>query len=179
MKFNNKGFTLIELLAVIVIMGILMMVAIPAMQRYIDNSKKDSYVNTVKECVNSFKNARAAGLLQCSDGTNGSETTTGVSYFIKLEDDGDKKGALSLLETKAVSPWDKKPISGYIQVVSSVSVRITDNSGHTIAKSKTNGTGIPVDQITRDSVYEKGTISALTDKVQGSTSTYYQCWVAE
>lgn len=45
---NNKGFTLIELLAVIVIMGVLMMVAIPQVTKYIENSKKDAYVETSK-----------------------------------------------------------------------------------------------------------------------------------
>ncbi|MCI8459773.1 MAG: prepilin-type N-terminal cleavage/methylation domain-containing protein, partial [Bacilli bacterium] len=34
-NINEKGFTLIELLAVITIMGILMMVAIPAVTRII------------------------------------------------------------------------------------------------------------------------------------------------
>ena len=44
-KINSKGFTLVELLAVIVIMGILMMVAIPAVTRTIENSRKDTFIN--------------------------------------------------------------------------------------------------------------------------------------
>ena len=42
---NNKGFTLIELLAVIVILGILLALAIPRVSQYINNSKKDSFVD--------------------------------------------------------------------------------------------------------------------------------------
>ena len=44
-KINSKGFTLIELLAVITIMGILMMVAIPAVSRTIENSRRDSFAD--------------------------------------------------------------------------------------------------------------------------------------
>ena len=38
-KLNKKGFTLVELLAVITIMGILMIVAVPAVQRTIRNTR--------------------------------------------------------------------------------------------------------------------------------------------
>ena len=45
---KKKGFTLIELLAVIIILGILMLIAIPSVTSYINNSRKNSYLDTVK-----------------------------------------------------------------------------------------------------------------------------------
>ena len=51
-KINKKGFTLIELLAVIVIMGILMMVAIPSVNLIIIDARKDIYVNSARTFIN-------------------------------------------------------------------------------------------------------------------------------
>ena len=48
---KNKAFTLIELLAVIIILGILMLIAIPSVTNYINNSRKNTYVTTVNELV--------------------------------------------------------------------------------------------------------------------------------
>ena len=46
---KKNGFTLIELLAVIIILGILMLIAIPSVTAYINNSRKDAYVDSIKE----------------------------------------------------------------------------------------------------------------------------------
>ena len=48
---KNKAFTLIELLAVIILLGILMLIAIPSVTSYINNSRKNVYVDTAKELV--------------------------------------------------------------------------------------------------------------------------------
>ena len=48
---NKKGFTLIELLAVIVILGILMLIAIPSVTKYIDSSKRETYIKSLSNMV--------------------------------------------------------------------------------------------------------------------------------
>ena len=48
---NKKGFTLIELLAVIIILGVIMLIAIPSVTSSVTKSRKNAYVTTVKKLV--------------------------------------------------------------------------------------------------------------------------------
>lgn len=53
---SKKGFTLIELLAVIVILGILMVIAIPSVTEYIINSRKSAVISSAKVYINTVTN---------------------------------------------------------------------------------------------------------------------------
>ena len=50
MKKKN-GFTLIELLAVIIILGVIMLIAIPSVTGSVNNSRKKSYINNAKQLI--------------------------------------------------------------------------------------------------------------------------------
>ena len=71
---KNKGFTLIELLAVIIILGILMIIAIPSVTKYISDSRKSAYVDTAKQVASAAKNLVNSGKLEMYD--------TSVAYYI-------------------------------------------------------------------------------------------------
>ncbi len=54
-KLNKKGFTLIELLAVIIILGVLMIIAIPSVTTYIQNSRKSAYIDSAAAYVEAVR----------------------------------------------------------------------------------------------------------------------------
>ena len=66
MKKKN-GFTLIELLAVIIILGVLMIIAVPAVTKYINDSRKNGYVSTAKNLAGGVRNLINSGSLDLDD----------------------------------------------------------------------------------------------------------------
>ena len=113
-KMNNRGFTLIELLAVITIMGILMMVAIPAVSRTIENSRRDSFATIAQNYVNAVRQSVMADEIECLDGSGyitASATPNGVYYF---EINSDQESAKDLMESGGASSWGGAQVKGYV-----------------------------------------------------------------
>jgi len=50
-RINKKGFTLIELLAVIIILGVLLLIAVPSVSKYIQNSREKTYATNLSKLV--------------------------------------------------------------------------------------------------------------------------------
>ena len=48
MKNSNAGFTMIELLAAVVVLGILMIVAVPTVTNVLNDSKNKTYIDDSK-----------------------------------------------------------------------------------------------------------------------------------
>ena len=180
-KLNRKGFTLIELLAVIVIMCILMMVAIPAMTRYIENSRKDTFLSTAKEYVNAARNMWSSDSLICNTGdtTNPRIVSSGVDagdWYI-LIDTKNQSNMVNLLDQGGKSSWGNRDLKGYVRVhiteVSDAStgsterktqyyIALSDNThgitdNFTIASGETVGTGgTEADKLVRGDVKSTG-----------------------
>lgn len=136
---NNKGFTLIELLAVIVIMGVLMMVAIPQVTKYINNSRKDAYVDTAKAYINGARYMLLNDEFQdCSLSESG--TNTILLSNVSIESGGDKSGYgrdifknNSWIEVKYDSSTKKYVYSIYI--VDSLGNGIATTSGNPVQET--------------------------------------------
>ena len=122
---NKKGFTLVELLAVIVIMGILMMVAIPSISRVIENSRKDTFVDIAKSYANAAKTLWTADTLTC-EGTVASAVDDG-DYYILINTKESARAILPVLvDQGGKSSWGNRDVNGYVRVHVET---VTDNNG--------------------------------------------------
>ena len=74
-KKESSAFTLIELLAVIIILGVLMIIAIPSVTTYISDSRKNSYIDTAKNIVGGARNIANEGKLGMYD--------TDTTYYLR------------------------------------------------------------------------------------------------
>ena len=183
-KLNRKGFTLIELLAVITIMGILMLVAIPAVSRTIENSRRDTFMNIAKEYVSAVRNGMLADNIHCSVGTDSqnnekyvpaSALPQGTYYFpictsaapVIAGCTADMENhTKSLMESGGTSPFGGADMVGYVQAKieddgdkgytsTSYSVLLADTGNHGLSRPYNEK------EITRQSVLLKGALQSL------------------
>ena len=52
---NKNGFTLVEIISVVVILGVLALIAVPAVSGYITNSRKTNYSTTILSYLQTVK----------------------------------------------------------------------------------------------------------------------------
>ena len=111
-RLNKAGFTLIELLAVITIMGILMMVAIPSVSRTIENSRRDTFADNALTYVNTVRNAVMADELACGSGETTVSATPNGNYYFKINTSDQQ--TKDIMEKVALSSWGSAEITGYV-----------------------------------------------------------------
>lgn len=139
MKKNN-GFTLIEMLAVILVLAVLLGIAIPTVTGYMQTSRKDAYIDSIKLYIDDVKTKQATReyILNNPD----------VTYYIAFENiETDRK------KKSPYADWEE----GYVIVVYNEESRIYDYYVTSVDKK-----GYKVD-ITEESKLARGSVSKVDD----------------
>ena len=82
---KKKGFTLIELLAVMVILAIIVLIAVPMVLKYVDNTEKGANTSSVDSLVRAANNYYAGSLLK-------KDTSYPVTFDLSKDEDIKKLG---------------------------------------------------------------------------------------
>lgn len=169
---QQEGFTLIELLAVITIMGILLLVAIPSISRTIENSRRDTFKSTAGNYVTAISNLVAADGLEDTDGTPLASAGDGLYYY---SFDSSNDSGKDIMESGGKSSWGNKDLKGYVIIrkTTSSGARETVNYTYFINVCDTAGHGIkdttPFEGMGRSDIVTKGcNLPENPSKPQGS-----------
>ena len=114
---RSKGFTLIELLAVIVILGVIMLIAIPSVTGYITSSRKNSFASTGANIIDAVRKYAITA--------NGLPNYTGDKVVYRVVDETGNI-AVKLDSGGTKSAFGAAWIKGYNYVV----IEATDNNNY-------------------------------------------------
>ena len=114
MKLNKKGFTLVEVLAVVVILGIIMLIAIPNVNKLIMRNKKENCEAMKKNIINATKNYFSDYRYKISVNVAECKTREEANVISIDEEDlidiNTKNSIKTLIESSSITPETK---SGY------------------------------------------------------------------
>ena len=133
MKNNKKGFTLVELLAVIVILGVLLLVAVPAVNNIMKTSKEKAAKDNALMVIKAFETCNMATQTTCTstqlaDYMENSSSTVAITV--------DASGNLTSFKITGFNGYNIE-LAGTNMTTAAMKAAIngTDFTGNTLTKS--------------------------------------------